>query len=63
MKKVFWDITYQCNAKCKYCFTNSGVNPERDRLALTISEQKQLIDIPYIGIIIPRHIKKKHIIL
>lgn len=45
MKKVFWDITYQCNAKCKYCFTNSGVNPERDRLALTISEQKQLIDI------------------
>lgn len=23
IKKAFWDITYKCNGKCVYCFTDS----------------------------------------
>lgn len=39
--KAFWDITYKCNGRCLYCFTNSG---EKFRDILTLDEMKKIAD-------------------
>ena len=31
--RVFYDITYKCNLRCKHCFTNSGLE-NKDELTL-----------------------------
>lgn len=39
--KVFYDITYQCNLRCKHCFTRSG---SKNKNELTLEEKMNLID-------------------
>lgn len=39
--RIFYDITYECNLRCKHCFTMSG---EKNQNELTHIERKRLID-------------------
>jgi len=39
--EVVWNVTYQCNLKCKHCYENAG---EGKRNELTTDEAKQVID-------------------
>ena len=39
--RVFYDITYKCNLRCKHCFTNSGIE---DKEELTLKEKIDLIE-------------------
>ena len=39
--RLFYDITYLCNLRCKHCFTNSG-KPKSDELSL--EEKLKLVD-------------------
>lgn len=39
--RVFYDITYKCNLRCKHCFTNSGMENKEE---LTIYEKLRLIE-------------------
>lgn len=39
--RIFYDITYKCNLRCKHCFTNSGnKNPKE----LTLKEKLELVE-------------------
>lgn len=40
IQKVFWDITYVCNANCLYCFTDSQNDLKKMRQELEISQNK-----------------------
>lgn len=39
--RVFYDITYKCNLRCKHCFTSSGVEKKEE---LTTVEKLKLIE-------------------
>lgn len=39
--RIFYDITYKCNLRCKHCFTESGV---QKKLELTLKEKFNLIN-------------------
>ena len=39
--RVFYDITYKCNLRCKHCFTNSGIENKDE---LTLKEKIELIE-------------------
>ena len=39
--RVFYDITYKCNLRCKHCFTNSGIQKEDE---LTTDEKIKLVE-------------------
>lgn len=39
--RVFYDITYKCNLRCKHCFTSSGIKKEDE---LTIDEKIKLVE-------------------
>lgn len=51
--RVFYDITYQCNLRCKHCFTESG-NAELNELSkeekLVLIEQLKELDVRRISI-------------
>lgn len=38
--RIFYDITYACNLRCKHCFTNSGAKLDAE---LTLNEKLRLI--------------------
>lgn len=38
--RVFYDITYKCNLRCKHCFTSSGIKKENE---LTLDEKIELV--------------------
>lgn len=42
IKKAFWDITYKCNGKCVYCFTDS--DSSRDE-GMDLEKKKKVVDI------------------
>lgn len=39
--RVFYDITYKCNLRCKHCFTSSGIQKEDE---LTTDEKIKLVE-------------------
>ena len=39
--RVFYDITYKCNLRCKHCFTNSGVENDKE---LSLNEKINLVE-------------------
>lgn len=39
--RIFYDITYLCNLRCKHCFTNSG---KQDNNELSLEEKLKLVD-------------------
>ena len=39
--RVFYDITYKCNLRCKHCFTSSGIQKKDE---LTIDEKIKLVE-------------------
>lgn len=39
--RVFYDITYKCNLRCKHCFTNSGIEKKEE---LTTNEKLKLVE-------------------
>jgi radical SAM protein with 4Fe4S-binding SPASM domain len=39
--EIVWNLTYQCNLKCKHCYENAG----QKRPELTTDEAKQVLDI------------------
>lgn len=39
--RVFYDITYKCNLRCKHCFTNSGIKNKNE---LLLEEKINLVD-------------------
>ena len=39
--RVFYDITYKCNLRCKHCFTNSGIESKEE---LTLKEKIDLVE-------------------
>ena len=39
--EIVWNITYQCNLKCKHCYENAG---EKKRPELSTDEIKQVLD-------------------
>lgn len=57
IKKIFFDITKRCNAKCVYCFTNS-VNYENsflekeltDAQILKLIDEAKMLGIPSISV-------------
>ena len=47
--RVFYDITYKCNLRCKHCFTNSGIENDKE---LSLNEKINLIEHLYdLGVI------------
>ena len=39
--RVFYDITYKCNLRCKHCFTNSGIENKKE---LSLKEKIDLVE-------------------
>ncbi len=39
--RVFYDITYKCNLRCKHCFTNSGIEKKEE---LTTNDKLKLVE-------------------
>ena len=39
--RVFYDITYKCNLRCKHCFTNSGIENKKE---LSLNEKIDLVE-------------------
>lgn len=39
--RVFYDITYECNLRCKHCFTNSGIKSNEE---LSLNEKTNLVE-------------------
>jgi MoaA/NifB/PqqE/SkfB family radical SAM enzyme len=39
--EIVWNVTYQCNLRCKHCYEDAGT---RERIELSTDEAKQVID-------------------